>query len=49
MIKVGVSGAAGRMGRALIQAVCERADTVLSYAGEHPKSTLIGADAGELA
>ncbi len=49
MIRVAVVGAAGRMGKALIQAVTEADGLELSAATERPDSTLIGADAGELA
>ena len=46
--RIGVLGAGGRMGRILIQAVKE-AGYQLGAAVERPESTLIGADAGELA
>jgi len=49
MIKVAVTGAAGRMGKTLIEAIADNQDTQLTAAFEHPSSTLIGADAGELA
>ncbi len=49
MIRVAVTGAAGRMGRTLIQAVDARDDMALKAATELPDSTMIGADAGELA
>ena len=49
MIKVGVTGAAGRMGRTLIEAVNNHPQLVLSAAIEQPDSSLIGVDAGELA
>ncbi|WP_439510118.1 4-hydroxy-tetrahydrodipicolinate reductase [Marinimicrobium koreense] len=48
-IKIAISGASGRMGKALIEAVSANDDTQLSAAIERPESTLIGADAGELA
>lgn len=49
MIKVAVTGAAGRMGRSLIQA-CDLAEGItLGAAIERPESSLIGSDAGELA
>lgn len=49
MIRVAVAGAAGRMGKANIQAV-EAADGMqLGAAIVSPQSSLIGADAGELA
>ncbi len=49
MIKIAITGAAGRMGRTLIEA-CNKDDKV-TFAGaiEHPGSSAIGADAGELA
>lgn len=46
--RIGVLGAGGRMGRTLIQAVNE-AGFQLAAAVERPESSLIGADAGELA
>ena len=49
MIRVAVVGAAGRMGKALIQAVTESEGFSLGAATERPDSSLIGADAGELA
>jgi 4-hydroxy-tetrahydrodipicolinate reductase len=49
MIRVAVTGAAGRMGRTLIQAIDEAADLTLGAAFERPGSSLLGADAGELA
>lgn len=49
-VRIGVAGAGGRMGRCLIEAVGQsRADLVLAAAIEHPDSSLLGADAGELA
>ncbi|MCB1668854.1 MAG: 4-hydroxy-tetrahydrodipicolinate reductase [Porticoccaceae bacterium] len=49
MIKVAITGAAGRMGKTLIEAVTNNPATQLAAAIERPESTLIGADAGELA
>ncbi len=50
MIRIGITGAAGRMGRCLIEASQLRADEVqFSAAIEHPESSLIGADALEVA
>lgn len=49
MIKVAVAGAAGRMGRTLVQAVHEAEGMTLSAATEQPDSSNIGVDAGELA
>ncbi|MDH5711647.1 MAG: 4-hydroxy-tetrahydrodipicolinate reductase [Gammaproteobacteria bacterium] len=49
MINIAVTGAAGRMGRALIQA-CEQAEACqLSAAIERTGNSLIGSDAGDLA
>lgn len=49
MTKVAITGAAGRMGKALIEAV-NTSDTVsVSAAIERPGSSVIGVDAGELA
>ena len=48
-MRVAVVGAAGRMGRNLIQAVCNTDGLELSAASERPGSSLVGADAGELA
>lgn len=47
--RIAVTGAAGRMGKMLIEAVNTDADAELSAAIERPDSSLIGADAGELA
>jgi 4-hydroxy-tetrahydrodipicolinate reductase len=49
MTRIAVTGAAGRMGKALIEAVTISPETNLTAAIERPESTLIGADAGELA
>ncbi len=46
--RIGVLGAGGRMGRILIQAV-QQAGYQLAAAVERPESSLLGADAGELA
>lgn len=47
--RIGITGAAGRMGRTLIEAISQVEGLVLAAAIERPDSTLIGADAGELA
>jgi len=47
--RIAVVGAAGRMGKILIEACAENDQAQLSAATEHPDSSLIGADAGELA
>lgn len=49
MSNIAVIGAAGRMGKALIEAIVTIEGAHLSAALEHPDSSLIGADAGELA
>lgn len=49
MIKIAIAGAAGRMGRQLIQAVYAASGVTLGAALERSGSSLIGADAGELA
>ncbi|MEM1112391.1 MAG: 4-hydroxy-tetrahydrodipicolinate reductase [Pseudomonadota bacterium] len=49
-MRVGVTGAAGRMGRTLVEAIAaSEHDLILAGALEHPDSSLVGADAGELA
>lgn len=48
MTKVAVTGAAGRMGRTLIEAVQQAEGLSLGAAIERPGSSLLGADAGEL-
>lgn len=48
-VKIVVAGANGRMGRCLIQSIASTAGCVLVGATEHPTSTVLGADAGELA
>ncbi|QFY90992.1 4-hydroxy-tetrahydrodipicolinate reductase [Magnetovirga frankeli] len=49
MTRIAIVGAAGRMGRSLIQAVSETDGLSLGAATERPGSSLIGTDAGELA
>lgn len=49
MIKIGISGLAGRMGRALAAATVQNPNTELAAAVEHQGSRWIGADAGDLA
>jgi 4-hydroxy-tetrahydrodipicolinate reductase len=49
MTRIAITGAAGRMGRSLIEA-CQQADGMdVAVALEHPQSSLLGSDAGELA
>jgi 4-hydroxy-tetrahydrodipicolinate reductase len=47
--RVAITGAAGRMGRALIQALTDVPELVLAAAVERPGASAVGADAGELA
>ncbi|MCQ4348182.1 4-hydroxy-tetrahydrodipicolinate reductase [Pseudomonas stutzeri] len=49
MRRIAVMGAAGRMGKNLIEAVQQAPGAVLAAAIDRPGSSLIGADAGELA
>ena len=49
MMRVAIAGAGGRMGRALIEACQEQPDLSVTVATEQPGSSLLGADAGELA
>lgn len=49
MIKIAVAGAAGRMGRALINACTQAEGCQLSAAIEHAGNSLLGSDAGDLA
>ncbi|MBN1594997.1 4-hydroxy-tetrahydrodipicolinate reductase [candidate division FCPU426 bacterium] len=48
-IKVGVAGAAGKIGRALVRAVCEHEALTLAAAWEAPGNALLGQDAGQVA
>ena len=48
MTRIAIAGAAGRMGRNLIQAVHDTEGLELAAALEHPDSTLLGSDAGDL-
>lgn len=49
MTRIAVTGAGGRMGKILIEAIALAQGAHLSAAIERPDSSLIGADAGELA
>lgn len=49
MIRIAVTGAGGRMGKTLIEAITVAQGAQLSAAIERPDSSLIGVDAGELA
>lgn len=46
--RIGITGAAGRMGRTLIEAISMAEGMTLAAAIEQPTSTLLGADSGEL-
>lgn len=48
MSNIVVAGAAGRMGRQLVQAILERKDVTLAGVTEHPENELIGRDIGLL-
>ncbi|MDN5872253.1 MAG: 4-hydroxy-tetrahydrodipicolinate reductase, partial [Nitrococcus sp.] len=49
MVKIGISGSAGRMGRTLIAAAAQNPHTEITAAIERQGSRWIGADAGDLA
>jgi 4-hydroxy-tetrahydrodipicolinate reductase len=49
MTRIAITGAAGRMGRSLIEAVHNTDGLELTVALEHPDSSLLGSDAGDLA
>jgi 4-hydroxy-tetrahydrodipicolinate reductase len=49
MTRIAITGAAGRMGKTLIEAVTAAEGASLAVALERPDSSLVGADAGELA
>lgn len=49
MSNIAITGAAGRMGRTLIEACSLNSDVTLTVAIEHPTSSMVGSDAGELA
>lgn len=48
MLRIAIIGAAGRMGKTLIEAVCRNERTALGAAIIEPNSSLEGVDAGEL-
>jgi 4-hydroxy-tetrahydrodipicolinate reductase len=48
-IRIAIAGAGGRMGRTLVQAVTEAEGCAVAAATERAESSLIGADAGEIA
>ena len=47
--RIAVTGAAGRMGKTLVEAIANGEGVVLGAAIERPQSSLIGADSGEVA
>ncbi len=49
MTRIAVCGAAGRMGKTIIEVCAETEGTRVGAAIEHPESSLLNADAGELA
>jgi 4-hydroxy-tetrahydrodipicolinate reductase len=49
MTRIAITGAAGRMGRSLIEACDQMEGLDVTVALEHPESSLLGSDAGELA
>jgi len=49
MTNIAIVGAAGRMGKILIEVCVESENAKLTVATEHPDSSLIGTDAGEVA
>jgi 4-hydroxy-tetrahydrodipicolinate reductase len=49
MTRIAITGAAGRMGRSLIEACQQAAGLELTVALEHPDSSLLGSDAGDMA
>ncbi len=48
MTRIAITGAAGRMGRVLIEATLKNEQTTLSAAIDRPGSAFVGVDAGEL-
>jgi len=49
MIQIGIAGIAGRMGRAVLEAVTRSQDMAATAAIERAESEMVGVDAGELA
>lgn len=49
MVKVGVCGAAGRMGRTILEVCHDTEGVVIGAAIEHPDSPMLGLDAGNVA
>ncbi len=48
-IRIAVTGASGRMGKTLIEAIAQAEGVELSAAIERPESSLVGVDSGEMA
>ena len=48
-MRIAIVGAAGRMGKTLIEAICQTDGLTLTAATERTSSSLLGADAGEIA
>jgi 4-hydroxy-tetrahydrodipicolinate reductase len=49
MVRVGVCGAAGRMGKIILEVCHDTVDVVIGAAIEHPDSPMLGMDAGHVA
>ena len=49
MTRIAICGAAGRMGKTILEICHESNDIIIGAAIEHPESSLINADAGEVA
>ncbi len=49
MTRIAINGAAGRMGRTLVEACVQHPDLQLGAALEHPSSEFLGLDAGQVA
>ena len=49
MIKLAISGASGRMGRAIIRELDQSGDMEVAAALEHKSCSVIGQDAGQVA
>ncbi|MCP4702179.1 MAG: 4-hydroxy-tetrahydrodipicolinate reductase [Gammaproteobacteria bacterium] len=49
MTNIAIAGAGGRMGQALVAACAESEKAMMRAAFEHPRSSLLNADAGEIA
>ena len=49
MVRIGVCGAAGRMGKTILELCDKSEDLIIGAAIEHPQSPMLGLDAGNLA